>query len=78
MMKTKKNRIKKLKTKKNKKIKRRNTKNIRNKHHNHNHKIKNESIMLKKVNCSPKDKNEINDFTCYTDKSLFKLNINDI
>jgi hypothetical protein len=26
-----------------------------------------------KVNCSPKPKNEINDFTCYTDKALFKL-----
>jgi hypothetical protein len=30
-------------------------------------------FSLKKVNCSPKDKNEINDFTCYTDKSLYKL-----
>jgi len=28
---------------------------------------------LKKLNCSPKEKDEINDFTCYTDKSLFKL-----
>jgi len=28
---------------------------------------------LKKVNCSPKDKNEMNNFTCYTDKSLYKL-----
>jgi len=26
-----------------------------------------------KVNCSPKPKNEMNDFTCYTDKSLYKL-----
>lgn len=28
---------------------------------------------LQKVNCSPKDKKEINGFTCYTDKSLYKL-----
>ena len=28
---------------------------------------------VKKVNCSPKPKNEMNDFTCYTDKSLYKL-----
>ena len=33
----------------------------------------NKNEKLKKVNCSPKDKNEINDFTCYTDKSLYKL-----
>ena len=37
----------------------------------HNKTLKN--IRLKKVNCSPKDKNEMNDFTCYTDKSLYKL-----
>jgi len=28
---------------------------------------------LKKINCSPKSKGEINGFSCYTDKSLFKL-----
>ena len=28
---------------------------------------------LQKVNCSPKDKGELNDFTCYTDASLRKL-----
>lgn len=28
---------------------------------------------LVKVNCSPKAKGEINDFTCYTNKSLYKL-----
>ena len=28
---------------------------------------------LKKINCSPKQKGELNDFTCYTDKSLYKL-----
>jgi len=80
-MKTRKNRIKKFKTKKNKKTKRRNSKNIKYKHHNqnhnhnhkHNHKLKNIVVELKQVNCSPKDKNEMNDFSCYTDKALFKL-----
>jgi hypothetical protein len=28
---------------------------------------------LKKVNCSPKPKGEMKDFTCYTDNSLYKL-----
>jgi hypothetical protein len=28
---------------------------------------------LKKVNCSPKSKGEMNEFTCYTDKALYKL-----
>jgi hypothetical protein len=36
-------------------------------------KIDLEKIELKKVNCSPKDKKELNDFTCYTDESLFQL-----
>jgi hypothetical protein len=30
-------------------------------------------IDLKKVNCSPKQKGEINGFSCYTNKSLYKL-----
>jgi hypothetical protein len=30
-------------------------------------------IDLKKVNCSPKPKGEINGFSCYTNKSLYKL-----
>lgn len=29
--------------------------------------------QLEKVNCSPKIKNELNNFTCYTDKSLYRL-----
>ena len=29
--------------------------------------------ILKKINCSPKQKNEINDFTCYTNKDLIYL-----
>ena len=28
---------------------------------------------IKKINCSPKPKNEMNDFTCYTNKSLIEL-----
>ena len=35
--------------------------------------VHNKTIKLKKLNCSPKPKGEINDFTCYTNKSLYKL-----
>jgi len=31
------------------------------------------AVKLTKVNCSPKPKDEINDFSCYTNKSLYKL-----
>ena len=33
----------------------------------------NKNVSLKKVNCSPKPKGEINDFSCYTNTSLYKL-----
>ena len=33
----------------------------------------NKNIKLKKINCSPKPKNEVNNFSCYTTKSLYKL-----
>ena len=33
----------------------------------------NKNIKLKKINCSPKPKDEVNDFSCYTTKSLYKL-----
>lgn len=33
----------------------------------------NKIISLKRINCSPKPKGEINDFSCYTNKSLYKL-----
>jgi hypothetical protein len=33
----------------------------------------NKTIKLKKLNCSPKTKGEMNKFTCYTNKSLYKL-----
>jgi hypothetical protein len=36
-------------------------------------KRRNKVVNFKKVNCSPKDKKEMNDFSCYTDKSLHKL-----
>ena len=41
--------------------------------HNHKHTLKSRPIELSKVNCSPKDKKEIKNYTCYTDTSLFKL-----
>ena len=34
---------------------------------------KNKKSILSKVNCSPKPKNEINNFSCYTNNSLYKL-----
>jgi hypothetical protein len=34
---------------------------------------KNKSNKLKKLQCSPKDKNKINKFSCYTDETLIKL-----
>jgi hypothetical protein len=37
------------------------------------HKITNKIKNLKKVNCSPKPKRELNDFTCYTNKDLIYL-----
>jgi len=33
----------------------------------------NNNKTLKKVNCSPKSKGEVNDFSCYTNQSLYKL-----
>jgi len=35
--------------------------------------IKKKTVKLKKIICSPKPKNAINDFTCYTNRSLYKL-----
>jgi hypothetical protein len=31
------------------------------------------SVKYKKINCSPKPKDELNDYSCYTNKSLIKL-----
>ena len=42
----------------------------KNKKYNNEH---NNSVKLKKLNCSPKPKGEINHFSCYTNKSLYKL-----
>jgi hypothetical protein len=36
-------------------------------------KIGGKKIKLKKLNCSPKPKSEINSFSCYSNQSLFKL-----
>ena len=33
----------------------------------------NKTVKLQKVNCSPKEKSKINDFSCYTNESLMKL-----
>ena len=33
----------------------------------------NKHVKLEKVNCSPKSKGEINEFSCYSNKSLYKL-----
>ncbi len=35
--------------------------------------VKTYKKRLERVNCSPKTKNELNDYTCYTDNSLYKL-----
>jgi hypothetical protein len=43
------------------------TKSKRNKKHNGGHN------KTKKINCSPKPKDELNEFSCYTNKSLIKL-----
>jgi hypothetical protein len=54
--------------------KKNNNKSYNNKSYN-NKSFNNKSYNNKssKVNCSPKSKNEMNDFTCYTNKSLYKL-----
>jgi|APCry1669192700_1035426.scaffolds.fasta_scaffold03928_2 hypothetical protein len=36
-------------------------------------KTKNKSKFISKVNCSPKSKEDINGYSCYTNKSLYKL-----
>ena len=41
--------------------------------HGHDHKRHNKSVKLQKLNCSPKPKNEINHFSCYTNKTLLRL-----
>lgn len=42
--------------------------------HRHNSKtLSKKDVKLKKLNCSPKPKYDMNEFSCYTDKSLFKL-----
>jgi hypothetical protein len=40
-------------------------------YHKHNH--HNKTIKLQNMNCSPKPKNEINKFSCYTNKTLLRL-----
>jgi hypothetical protein len=45
----------------------------KNKSNKPSHKSKNNTPKLINVNCSPKKRDEINEYTCYTDKELFKL-----
>jgi hypothetical protein len=67
------------KTRKNKHTKlsggnnKRSKKNAHGHDHDHNHKHQNKSVKLQKQNCSPKPKNEINHFSCYTNKTLLRL-----
>jgi len=43
------------------------------KYKNRNFNVKGGNIKLEHVNCSPKSKDDINDFSCYTDESILKL-----
>ena len=72
MMKTKKNKKRKMKTSKNKMMK---TKRIIIKNNNLNTKRKHDykNFNFKKLRCSPKEKNKMNSFSCYTNESLYKL-----
>jgi hypothetical protein len=56
---------------KQKTYKRRKIGNVKNKERSQNMTQKNNN--LKKVMCSPKDKKELNAFTCYTDNNLYKM-----
>ena len=72
-MKMKKSNTKTFKSKENKGNKRTNKNRSGGTTHNKSSSKKQKTIELKKVNCSPKPKGEINHFTCYTNKSLYKL-----
>ena len=64
------------KTKKNntRKVKKRGLKGgLKGRHLNIKNNKTSKNITLEKVNCSPKPKGEINDFSCYTNKTLYKL-----
>jgi len=61
-----KNKLKTSKTLKTSKNKHKGGKQTKNTYHKNNNKTQ-------KLNCSPKAKDEINDFSCYTNKSLYKL-----
>jgi hypothetical protein len=77
MMKThKKSRERQMKTKKmrnkqtrNKQTKNKQTRKITNNHKKHDYK----TFNFKKLRCSPKEKKDYNNFTCYTNESLYKL-----
>jgi len=48
-------------------------KNIKNTNGTYKNKNNKNNSKLKKINCSPKPRNEINEFTCYTTKTIYKL-----
>lgn len=50
-----------------------NTKRYRKKYLNNKNKFRNKTLKLKKINCSPKPKDELNDFSCYSNKALINL-----
>lgn len=56
-----------------KKIKMRTLKMKRNKFNYRQNKVKSQRNTLKKLQCSPKEKDKINKFSCYTDETLIKL-----
>jgi len=76
-----------MRTKRNKKIKQKHTKRKHHKSHKYNKKSKNKSNLpafqekempsnikpFVSLNCSPKKKNEVKEYTCYTDDDLHKL-----
>ena len=74
-IKTKKNTTKTIKntTKTNIKIKNGGKKNFQKYFNKNTHNKSKKKIHLKKLNCSPKPKGEINDFSCFTNNSLYKL-----
>jgi hypothetical protein len=59
---------------KNKFVKTKKNKSISNKQNRENRQTRQKKqVKLKNVNCSPKPKGEVNNFSCYTNKSLYKL-----
>ena len=77
MMKTRKNsqmrQMKSRKTKNKQKTKRTTNNSYKNNNYNKTKKHDYKTFNFKKLRCSPKEKNNFNSFTCYTNDSLYKL-----